>query len=211
MRAQGCLKALIGLVLVFVVHIPRLLYQLLLLSYAYVFNNQENLTADPKVHLKRAKKLLKGQNSQLLYSALEVRFALERMTNRELSMTEKASKSERKEYNPVKHLKTLQRIDDNTQYEHTIFFINHATGERVEWGKYKPLDQAKVRQIQGRLGDLLHPKVGLRLGISTDPWYIETRKFLFDSINYLESILVDNTPFFAYEGLDQIEMVQFDH
>jgi hypothetical protein len=205
---KGCLKALTGLMLVFIVHLPRFLYQLLLLSYAYVFNNQENLTADPKVHLKRARKLLKGQNSQLLYAAIEVRFALERMTYRELSMTEKVSNNERKEYSPVKHIKSLRRIDDNTQYPHKIFLINKSTGERIEWGKYKPLEQNQVKQIQGRLGDLLHPKQGLRLGISNDPWYIETRTFLTDSINYLEKVLKENTPFFAFEGLDHIEMIR---
>jgi hypothetical protein len=136
---KGCLKALTGLMLVFIVHLPRFLYQLLLLSYAYVFNNQENLTADPNVHLKRARKLLKGQNSQILYAAIEVRFALERMTYRELSMTEKVSNNERKEYSPVKHIKSLRRADDNTQYPHKIFLINKSTGEHIEWGEIQAL------------------------------------------------------------------------
>jgi hypothetical protein len=46
------IKALIGLILIFIVHIPRIVYRLLLLSYARAFDYQENLTADPKVHLK---------------------------------------------------------------------------------------------------------------------------------------------------------------
>jgi len=54
------MQALIGLLLVFTVHIPHLIFRALLVSYAYVFNHHENLTADPKEHLKRARKLLKG-------------------------------------------------------------------------------------------------------------------------------------------------------
>lgn len=205
------IKALIGLIVIFIVHIPRIIYRLLLLSYALVFNYQENLTADPKVHLKRARKLLKGQNAQLLYAALEVRFALERMIQRELILAEKASGKELKEYNPVKKVKALRPLDEDTEYPHQIFFVNRETGERYNWGQYKPLDEERVKQIQGKLGDLLHPKVGLRLGISNDPWYTETREFLSASIDYLSTVLVNNTPFFAFEGLDFIEMVKIEN
>lgn len=74
-----------------------------MLSYAAIFNKQENLTADPNEHLKRAKKLLrKNKNSLLLYAALEIRFALERMIQRELIFAEKVSKRALKEYSPIK-------------------------------------------------------------------------------------------------------------
>lgn len=73
------------------------------------------------------------------------------------------------------------------------------------------MDEERVRQIQGKLGDLLHPKVGLRLGISNDPWYTETREFLSASIDYLSTVLMNNTPFFAFEGLDFIEMVKIEN
>lgn len=206
----GCVRAIAGLLLIFFVHIPRLAYLALLASYAHVFNRQENLTADPQEHLKRARKLLKSQNSQLLYAALEVRFALERMAQRELLFAEKATRTSLQEPDPMKKLKALRRLDPNAAYRHRFLLVMGSTGERYDMGEYRPLDLDRVGQIHGRLGDLLHPKVGLSLGISADPWYLQTRAFLAESIDYLAQVLTDNTPFFSYEGLESMEMVRCD-
>jgi len=202
-------KAVIGLLLIFLYHIPRLFYLLLLASYAFVFKNQEPLTADPNEHLRIAKKLLnKNKNSLLLYAALEIRFALERMTQRELIFAEKISKKALKEYDPVKKRKALSRVDKDADYPHKIYFINKKTGKKFGWGEYKPLNLKKVNQINGKLGNLLHPKNGLFLGISNDKWYQDTRNSLAESIEYLSNILEDNHPYFAYAHLDQFELVR---
>lgn len=201
-------KTIIGLLLVFIYHIPRLIYQLLLLSYAYVFNRYENLTADPKEHLKRAKKLLRRNNAHVLYAALEIRFAVERIAQRELIFSEKVTTRSLKEYQPVKKITSLQKMNPESKFPHKFIYIDEKTGDQFSWGEYKPLDKNKVRELQGRLGDLLHPKDGLRLGIRNDPWYQETRKFLLDSINYLSQIIKDNTPFFSLEELDNIHRIR---
>jgi len=203
-------KAIIGLLLVFIYHVPRLVYRLLLLSYSYVFNCHENLTADPKEHLRRAKKLLRGHNSRILYAALEIRFAIERMIQRELIFAEKATSRSLKEHNPVKKVKSLRRLNPNTEFPHKIIFVDDNKGIQFDWGNYKPLDIKKVTKIQGQLGDLLHPKEGLWLGIINDPWYQETRKFLLDSIDYLSQVIEDNTPFFGLEGLNNIRRIRIN-
>src|SRR4030042_4956129 len=191
-------KAAVGLVLIFVVHIPRLIYHVLLVSYAAVFNNHPTLTADPAEHLKRAKRFLKrGRLSELLYAALELRFALERMAQRDLLLTELASERVRKEYDPSKKLANLYRIAPAAAYAQDIVFLNKKTGERFKWAEYKPLDRARVSEIKGKLGDLLHPKDGLRLGIPDDPWYEDTVRFLNETAQYLSMVYEDNTPFFA--------------
>jgi hypothetical protein len=205
---KSCVKALIGLVLVFVYHIPRLIFLGLLVSYAYVFNRHENLTANPREHLKRACKLLKGQNSQLLYAALEIRFAVERMTFHELALAEKVSNKALKDNDPVKRLAALHRLDEDSKYPHAIYLVDRDSGKRYDWGQYKPLDKQRIKTIEGRLGDLLHAKQGLSLGISDDPWYTQTRQFLKETLDYLEGVIKDNTPFFAFKGLDRIEMVR---
>ncbi|MBL8025259.1 MAG: hypothetical protein JNL74_02550 [Fibrobacteres bacterium] len=79
--------------------------------------------------------------------------------------------------------------------------MNKKTGEEYPWGEYKPMDKAKVKEMQGRLGDLLHPKVGLALGVFNDPWYIETRQFLEKSVKYLEGF-VKTEKYFAYKCRD---------
>ncbi|MHA1156590.1 MAG: hypothetical protein ACTSQK_10825 [Candidatus Heimdallarchaeota archaeon] len=203
-------KAIIGLLLAFIFHVPRLAYQFLLLSYAYVFNRHENLTADPKEHLKRAKKLLSGYNSRILYAALEIRFAIERITQHDLIFAEKATSRSLKEYNPVKKVKSLRRLDPNTEFPHKIIFNDEKKGIQFDWGKYKPLDIKRVKQIEGRLGNLLHPKDGIKLGVYNDPWYLETRKFLLDSIEYLSQVIEDNTPFFGLEGLNHIRRIRIN-
>ena len=202
-------KAAIGLVLGFIVHLPRLFYHILLLSYAAVFNNRPTLTASPKDHLRRAKKILKrGRLSELLYAGVELRFALERMAQRDLLLTELASERILKEYDPSKKLTNLYRIAPEAAYAQDIFLLNKKTGERLKWAEYRPLDRERVTSIKGRLGDLLHPKDGLKLGIPDDPWYKETTRFLNEVVEYLSMVYKDNSPFFAYEGLDNIEMVR---
>jgi hypothetical protein len=86
--------------------------------------------------------------------------------------------------------------------------VDGRTGDRLDWGRYKPLDFDRVKEIQGRLGDLLHPRVGLSLGVWNDPWYGSTRAFLVQTEAYLGQTLQGHTPFFAYEGLDNIEVTR---
>jgi hypothetical protein len=204
-------KALVGLLLLFVVHIPRLIFLGLMISYAAVFANRQTLTASPAEHLKRARKILRrGQLSELLYAAVEIRFALERMAQRELLFAESASKRLLKEYDPVKKVAGLQRLAPDAAFAHEIWFVNKTTGQRIKWAEYKPLDKARVAAIQGRLGDLLHPKEGLLLGVPNDPWYVETKRFLHEALEYLGDTYKDNSPFFSYEGLGQFEMVRSD-
>lgn len=204
-------RAFIGLILVFVIHIPRLIYSLLLLSFAAVYNNHPTLTANPQEHLNRAKKILKrGRLSELLYAAIELRFALERMAQRDLIFAERASKRMIKEYDPLKKLANLHRIAPESAFAHEIYFINKLTGDYIKWSDYKPLDRVRVGEIKGRLGDILHPKDGLLLGIPSDPWYMETRKFLKEAAEYLEFVYKNNSLFFAYEGLDNFEMIKVE-
>lgn len=208
---MNALRALAGLVLLFAYHIPHLIYRLLLASYAYVFNNPHNLTANPAEHLKRALRMLRGgRNSDLLYAALELRFALERMADHQLAMADAASRRMLDQADPQKKIRNLNRLDSDSRYPHQIYFVNSETGQRLKWGEYKPLDEGRVGTIKGRLGDLLHPKRGLLLGIGDDPWYTNTRRFLEDTATYLSERYKDNTPFFALAGAKGIEMLRVE-
>ncbi|MDP2208638.1 MAG: hypothetical protein Q8K98_07670 [Bacteroidota bacterium] len=201
------LKALVGLILIFIFHIPRFLFSVMEISYAYVFNNQSNLTANPEEHLKRAKKMLnKNKNSLLLYVAIEIRFALERMIQHQLLLTDKISKRMLDEYNPVKKQNNILKLEPDSEFAHNIYFINKETNQKILWGAYKPFDSEKIKYIQGRLGDLLHPKDGIALGISNDKWYLDTREFLISSYKYLSDNLKDNYSFFLYKGIDNFEL-----
>jgi len=200
----GVLKALLGALLIFLVHLPNMLYQLLLLSYAAVFNNPQNLTADPKEHLKRARKLLKKKhNSLLLYAAIELRFALERISKGDLFISSISNKA-RKQYEPGKHISALRKNEPDSSYEHKMILVNKSNGIEIDMGRYKPLNRDKVSSIVGKLGDILHPKEGLPLGLSTCPWYRETRAFLWDTHNYIEELLKDRRPYLGEQGLDDI-------
>lgn len=204
------LKAFVGLLLVFIYHVPRLIYQFLLLSFAYVFNNYENLTASPKEHLRRAKKMLRGHNSRILYAALEIRFAVERIAQRELFFAEQVTTRSLKEYQPLKKVKSLHRLDPNSEFPHKFIYIDDKSGLQFYWGEYKPLDKDRVKEIQGRLGNLLHPKDGIRLGVSNDPWYKETRVFLIESVDYLSGIIKENTPFFGLDGIKNLYRIRIN-
>jgi hypothetical protein len=203
------IKAFIGLFIALFYFIPKLMYLKLLIAYHIFFYNEENLTANPKEHIKRAKKLLKGgKNNLLLYAALELRFALERSVHNELVFSEKASNNILDMYDPSKKRKFMSIIDDNVNYAHKIYFINKKTKEKVYWGIYKPLPQEKVNYIKGRLGDLLHAKEGLLLGVSDDNWYVQTRNFLYESLDFLEKHFKNNEKYFIYADSDKYELVK---
>ncbi len=113
-----------------------------------------------------------------------------------------------KEHDPAKKLANLHRLAPQSAFNHKIYFVNKNTGERLDWAEYRPMDKVKVAEMKGRLGDILHPKDNLRLGVPNDPWYKETIRFLTDSLDYLSIMCKDNSIFFAYEGLEQFEMVR---
>jgi hypothetical protein len=167
-------KALIGLLLIFIVHLPRLLYLALLVSYA----------------------------------AIELRFALERMAQRDLMFTEMASSRMLKDHDPSKRLANLHRIAPNAVFAHEIYMVDKKRGHRFKWGEYKPIDRLRVAEIQGRLGDLLHAKEGLHLGIRSDSWYANTKQFLHEAADYLQAVYEDNSGFFSVEGIDGFEIVR---
>ena len=134
------LRALAGLILGLAYHLPRVIYSLLLVSYYAAVDRQVNLTADPREHLRRARRLLKrGLNSELLYAAVEIRFALERMVTHELALCESATTKMYKEYDPKKKIKNIRRLAPGSATDHDIYFINRQTGERLPWGNYKAL------------------------------------------------------------------------
>ena len=132
------------------------------------------------------------------------------MAQRELIFAEAASNRMLREHDPVKKVANLQRLAPDAAFTHEIWFVNKETGQRIKWAEYKPLDKARISAIQGRLGDLLHPKEGLLLGLPNDPWYRNTKAFLEDSLEYLAKVYKDNSPFFSYEGLAQFEMIRVD-
>lgn len=202
--AKGCGRVLVGLVVFPILHIPRILWALLDLSYAVAFHNRPNLTADPKTHLKRARRLLRRRhNSLLLYAALELRFAMERIAQNDLYISSIANRA-RKKYDPVKKINALRRAEPDSANMHRMVLFNKKTGIEVDFGTYKPLDQQRVAQIQGRLGDLLHPKVGLPLGVANAPWYLETREFLWETFRYLQEVAKERSAFLGQDGVDDM-------
>jgi hypothetical protein len=204
-------RACVGFLGVIFWHFPKLIWHLLIYSYACIFNKHENLTADPKEHLKRAKHLLiHGDNSKLLYCALEIRFALERMVHSKLIFANGVSKKNLKEYDPVKKFSVLQKLEQDIDYAHQVYIKIPETNEKMLLGEYLPLETKKVKEIQGKLGDLLHPKEGLLLGIEKCEWYVETKKFLDESISYLEKRIERNEIFFAYKGLERFHVEKIE-
>jgi len=201
-------QAAVGLVLFFVVHIPSFIFLLLQLSYATVFQNEHNLTASTKEHLARAKKLLsKKQNSLLFYAALELRFALERITYMNLLFERKASTNMLKQYSPTKHRSNLSSLNEKADQPHQIYFVDNKTKQRLYIGTYTPIDTVEVKKIEGQLGDLLHSKNGITLGVSDCVWYVSTRLFLNNTLKYLVKISEKNTPLGRYTSFDQFELV----
>ena len=168
------------------------------------------LTASPLEHIARARAILdRGDLSELLYAALELRFALERIIQLELIFAESATNRMLDEYHPVKKLSLLRALAPETEFPHDVEMRHAITGEWSKIGEYRPLEMKQVAFINGRLGDLLHAKDKLMLGIpEREPWYRETYVFLSETAEFLTDAYKDNTQFFSYEGLDHIRLVR---
>ena len=130
------------------------------------------------------------------------------MSDRELALGYEATQRMLDEYDPVKKTKSLRRLAPEAAYPQQILLVNKATGERIPWGRYKPIDLGRANEIKGRLGDLLHPKRGLNLGLPNDPWYEQTRQFLRETYGYLHGVWKRTRPSSPFEGLDHVEMVR---
>ena len=169
------------------------------------------LTASPLEHIKRARQILdRGNLSELLYAALELRFALERITQLELIFADDASKKMLDDYSASKKVLHLRRLAPESEFPHDIEMRHAVTGEWSKIGEYRPIDQRRVAGAYGRLGDLLHAKDALALGMPETPWYRETYEFLAETCDFLRQAYEDNDQFYAYQGLDHIRMVRRD-
>lgn len=202
---------LIGLIIGLIVFIPKIIFNKILNYFEKKLRNPKNLTANPKIHLERAKSMLEREdNSLLLYVAVEIRFALERMLQQQLKFTENVSLRMLDEYDPVKKKKNISRLEPNSEFAFKIFIVNKETNERTLWDEYIPFDLKEIKKIQGKLGDILHPKDSLKLGISDDPWYIETKRFLQYSHDYLYEKLDKHTAFFLNRGNNIFEFQKIE-
>ena len=167
------------------------------------------LTADPKEHIKRAKTLLDLKNNALLlYSALELRLAIERLQHNQLSLSEHATINNKKGNDPKRKKLIMNNIDPNSDHDYKIYFTDPENGTWTYWGEYKNISTEKIKTIEGRLGNLLHIKIGLKLGIKDDPWYGDTRKFLSDTIDYLDERLTDSDYYFSFTDIDNFDLVR---
>ncbi len=167
------------------------------------------LTGSPREHIKRARRILeRGDLSELLYSALELRFALERITQLELMFSASASNRMLDEYSASKKVANLRQLAPDSAFPHDVEVRHEVTGEWSKIGEYRPLDQRRTNEINGRLGSLLHAQDGLMLGIpDREPWYRDTYVFLCETADFLSESYEDNTQFFSYEGLDHVRLV----
>lgn len=164
------------------------------------------LTADPKENIRRAKILL-GQydDSLLLYCALELRMAIERIVHNQLTLSEDHSMSAKGKNDPKRKKIIMNKIDPESNFNYNIYYIDPETKKKVYWGEYKNIPAKTVNEIEGKLGNLLHMKLGLMLGNSEDPWYSETRSFLTKTSIYLEERTSGSSYYFSYKDLDNFE------
>ena len=161
------------------------------------------LTADPKEHLRRAELLLrKNNNAFLLYAALELRLATERIQHNQYTMYENHSLKSKRQSDPVRKKLIQEQIDPESDSDYIIYFTEPQTGNRILWGEYKNIPENRVKKIEGRLGNLLHMKLGLKLGVADDLWYHETRSFLESTTDYLKERTEGSCYYFSFKDLD---------
>lgn len=161
------------------------------------------LTADPVEHIRRAKLLLDLKNDALLlYAALELRLAIERIIHNQYSLSSEQTKSAKNKKDPKRKKLIMNKIDPESDHDYKIYFIDPKNGSKINLGIYKNIPESMVKTIEGRLGNLLHMHLGLKLGVANDPWYSETRTFLKDTSDYLYERITDSQYYFSFKDID---------
>lgn len=164
------------------------------------------LTADPKEHIRRAKILLEQyDDSLLLYSALELRLAIERIAHNQLTLSEDHTMNAKGKSDPKRKKLIMKKIDPESDFDYDIFYIDPKSKQKTYWGEYKNIPEKTVKEIEGKLGNLLHMKLGLKLGIAEDPWYSETRSYLTKTLIYLKERISGSSYYFSYKDLENFE------
>lgn len=167
-----------------------------------IFNNNL-LTADPKEHINRAKILLNYKNdSLLLYSALELRLAIERIVHNQYTISPDHTKGAKSKNDPKRKKMIMGIIDPDSDNDYTIYYIDPVDKKKVLWGIYKNIPTQKVNTIEGKLGNLLHMHLELNLGRIDDPWYNETRRFLLESADYLAERITNSVYYFSFKDIE---------
>ena len=92
----------------------------------------------------------------------------------------------------------MNMIDPSSDHDYEIYYVDPQTSEEIFWGVYKNISEKWVKEIDGKLGNLLHMKLGLNLGIETDPWYNKTREFLEETTEFLKERTTDSVSYFSY-------------
>lgn len=170
------------------------------------------LTADPQEHLRRAGILLdKNDDALLQYAALELRLCIERILHNQLTLCVLHSKKNKKGIDPKKKKLIMGNLDPASDFDYDIYYTNPEDGSRTFWGTYKNIPEEKVKGIEGRLGNYLHMKRELKLGISDDPWYRETRNFLTETQKYLAERTRNSEYYFSYSDVDNFELIKKQH
>lgn len=161
------------------------------------------LTADPKEHIRRAKILLStNNNALLLYAALELRLAIERIIHNQYTLSTDQTKGAKSKNDPKRKKLIMNKIDPESDHDYKIYFIDPENGSKIFWGIYKNIPESKVKSIEGKLGNLLHMHTGLKLGVVDDPWYSETRTFLINTSDYFFERITDSQYYFSFKDID---------
>lgn len=161
------------------------------------------LTADPKEHVLRAKILLDTQNdSFLLYAALELRLAIERIMHNQYTLSPDQSMDGKRRNDPKRKKLIMNIIDPESDHDYKVYYIDPKDQSKIFWGIYKNIPRQKVKEIDGKVGNLLHMHLGLNLGLAGDSWYMETRDFLNRTADYLKERITDSLFYFSFTDVD---------
>ena len=137
-----------------------------------------------------------------------MRLALERIIHNQLTLSEQHSRKDKKKNDPKRKKLVMGVIDPKSNCDYDIFYTDPNTGHKAFWGTCKNISEKKVKTIEGKLGNLLHMKIGLRLGVAEDQWYTDTREFLDNTCDYLTERITDSKYFFSFQGLDNFELIK---
>ena len=131
-RILSLLIALFGFALIFVWHIPKLIYSELIASDINAFHYQDYLIASGNEHLLKAKQFLdENKNLLLRYAALGIKFALEITIAKQLQFFDLVSNKTLKKDDPVKMKMAMTLIDPNSDFEHDIYIVKKLTEEKI--------------------------------------------------------------------------------
>ncbi len=84
----------------------------------------------------------------MLYAALELRLAIERLQHNQLSLSEHATINNKKGNDPKKKKLIMNNIDPDSDFDYKIYYNDPESGSRIYWENIRTFRHKRLKLLR---------------------------------------------------------------